>query len=653
MSSYPNEASGSPSRGGYSYRSQLGSWSANSPIAAAAIAQDAEDEPASESSEDESDASTVKPTQHSMIGSYRRPSFMATGPRGAVLPCQNVFSGEVHLSKAERQRMRDEERSLLRDNSLLPPKHARNRKSEDNLGAKLSRQLSIAGLRKTRTNPDEEVAPSIRVEGPDGGPASEHTPLLGRNGEMVDDDLEGLNSKWEEAIQAGKIQTTWQREAKVLTRYSRSLILTFILQYSLTMASIFTVGHIGKVELGAVSLATMTAQITGYAVYQGLSTSLDTLCAQAYGSGRKTLVGLQLQRMVYFLWLVSIPIGIIWLSGTYILQAIVPEKETARLAGLYLRIIFLGAPGYAAFECGKRFVQAQGLFSATLYVLLFCAPLNAFLNWFMVWHLKLGFIGAPIAVAITDNMLPFCLFLYVYFVDGRACWGGFSKKAFKNWVPMIRLALPGLVMVLAEFLAFEILTLAASWIGTTHLAAQSVLSTLTALTFQIPFPMSIAASTRIANLIGATLADAAKVAARVALIASVFVGVFNVILLSSLRNYIPQLFTNDKDVSDLVAKILPICAAFQLFDALAANCNGILRGLGRQEIGGYVNLFAYYAIAMPISFGTGFGLGWELQGLWLGPAIALFLVFIIEGWFIKRADWNAAVEDARVRNDAS
>ncbi|KAE9965868.1 hypothetical protein BLS_007355 [Venturia inaequalis] len=653
MSSHHNDAAGSPSRGGYSYRSQLGSWSANSPIAAAAIAQDAEDEPESESSEDESDASTVRPTQHSMMGSYRRPSFVATGPRGAVLPGQNVFSGEVHLSKAERQRMRNEERSLLRDNSLIPPKHASSGKSEDNLGAKLSKKLSIAGLRKTRTNPDEEAAPVIHEEGPDEAPASEHTPLLGRNGEMVDNDLEGLNSKWEEAIQAGKIQTTWQREAKVLARYSRSLILTFILQYSLTMASIFTVGHIGKVELGAVSLATMTAQITGYAVYQGLSTSLDTLCAQAYGSGRKTLVGLQLQRMVYFLWLVSIPIGIIWVSGTYILQAIVPEKETARLAGQYLRIIFLGAPGYAAFECGKRFVQAQGLFSGTLYVLLFCAPLNAFLNWFMVWHLGWGFIGAPIAVAVTDNMLPLCLFLYVYFVDGRACWGGFSKKAFKNWGPMIRLALPGLVMVLAEFLAFEILTLAASWIGTTHLAAQSVVSTLTALTFQIPFPMSIAASTRIANLIGATLADAAKVAARVALIASVFVGVFNVILLSSLRNYIPQLFTNDKDVSDLVANILPICAAFQLFDALAANCNGILRGLGRQEIGGYVNLFAYYAIAMPISFGTGFGLGWGLQGLWLGPAVALFLVFIIEGWFIKRADWNAAVEDARMRNDDS
>ena len=103
------------------------------------------------------------------------------------------------------------------------------------------------------------------------------------------------------------------------------------------------------------------------------------------------------------------------------------------------------------------------------------------------------------------------------------------------------------------------------------------------------------------------------------------IGIFNVILLSTLRNYIPQLFTNDQDVSDLVAKVMPLCAAFQLFDALAANCNGLLRGLGRQEVGGWVNLFCYYVIAMPISFYSAFALGWELEGLWSGPALALGL----------------------------
>jgi MATE family multidrug resistance protein len=139
-------------------------------------------------------------------------------------------------------------------------------------------------------------------------------------------------------VAEGKIHTTWQHELKTLTKSSAPLILTFLLQYSLPVASVFTIGHIGKVELGAVSLAGMTASITGYAVYQGLATSLDTLCSQAYGSGRPHLVGLQLQRMVCFLCLVTVPIATLWACGTQILSLIVPEKETARLAGIYLYV---------------------------------------------------------------------------------------------------------------------------------------------------------------------------------------------------------------------------------------------------------------------------------------------------------------------------
>ena len=93
-------------------------------------------------------------------------------------------------------------------------------------------------------------------------------------------------------------------------------------------------------------------------------------------------------------------------------------------------------------------------------------------------------------------------------------------------------------------------------------------------------------------------------------------------------------------------------AAFQLFDALAAYCNGVLRGLGRQEVGGYVQLFCYYVVAMPISMGTGFGLGWQLQGLWSGVAIALALVGAIEGVFLWRTDWQRSVEEAKKRNES-
>lgn len=218
---------------------------------------------------------------------------------------------------------------------------------------------------------------------------------------------------------------------------------------------------------------------------------------------------------------------------------------------------------------------------------------------------------------------------------------------------MIRLALPGLIMVEAECLAFEILTLASSYLGTSELAAQSILGTIASITWQIPFPLSIAGSTRIANLIGASLVDAAKVSAKVSFCGAVIVGMFNMLLLSSLRSYIPRLFSSDPEVVEIVAQVLPLCAAFQLFDALAANCNGILRGLGRQEIGGYVQLFLYYVIAMPLSMTTTFVLDWGVMGLWTGVALALALVSLIEAIFISRANWNRSVEDAVRRNEST
>lgn len=190
---------------------------------------------------------------------------------------------------------------------------------------------------------------------------------------------------------------------------------------------------------------------------------------------------------------------------------------------------------------------------------------------------------------------------------------------------MVRLALPGLMMVLAEYLAFEILTLSASWLSVRELASQSILGTIACIVYQIPFSISIAALTRVANLIGATLVDAARTAAKASLAAAVLVGAFNSLLLFSLRSYIPGLFTGDSEVAGLVTKVLPMCAAFQLMDALAANCNGVLRGLGHQEIGGLVALGAYYVVAVPISLGLGLWAGYGLYGLWTGPAIALLL----------------------------
>lgn len=260
---------------------------------------------------------------HQLGGALRRPSVVS----GSLITRSGLISTSplptTYLTSTERERLLEEEASLLRDNNILP------------------RKRSLHGL------PWQQRKPSTSS-------ASERDPLLPA-GSSVPADLAGEidpedaaavvdpTAKWKDSVEEGLISTTWQREITVLVRYSGPLILTFLLQYSLTVASVFSVGKLGTNELAAVSLASMTSNITGYTIYQGLATSLDTLCPQAYGSGRKKLVGLQMQRCFWFLMLCTVPIVIVWECSEYILRPIVPEKELCRLAGNYLRVLAIGA----------------------------------------------------------------------------------------------------------------------------------------------------------------------------------------------------------------------------------------------------------------------------------------------------------------------
>ncbi|EEU40239.1 uncharacterized protein NECHADRAFT_34138 [Fusarium vanettenii 77-13-4] len=582
------------------------SWRVGSPLAEQSLARDI----AECSDDDFEDNAIDDDASVSDFGTgplmYRRPSGVAFGGSRPVLNPQSF--ADPGLTALERKQSRNAELSLLRDNHVLPPKHAH---KSQGFFPRLYRRLFST---KVPQGEDEET-PAVTVQPPD-----ETAPLLGaQNG-----GTEHLSETWEHAVAEHRIKTTWQREAKTIVSYSGPLIVTFLLQYSINVTSIFAVGRIGKMELGAVSLANMSAAISCLAPFQGLATSLDTLCAQAYGSGHKHLVGLQFQRMTCFLFCLSVPVAVLWYFSEGIIASIVPEPESARLAGQYLRVMIFSIPGFILFEGGKRFTQAQGLFRATTYILLIVAPFNVFLSWLLVWKLEWGFVGAPTAVAISNNLLPIFLFLYVRFIDGRQCWGGFSRRALSNWWVMIRLALPGMIMVEAEWLAFEILTLCSSRFGPEYLAAQSVLATITTLSYEIPFPMSIAASTRIANLIGAGLVDPAKMTAKVAFAAACIIGMFNLTLYTSLRYKLPLLFTKDEDVVELVGAVIPIVSVMQVFDGLAAGAHGLLRGIGKQSIGGPANLIAYYVLSLPISLTLAFGLGWKLDGLWAGVTVGTF-----------------------------
>lgn len=466
-----------------------------------------------------------------------------------------------------------------------------------------------------------------------------------------------------------KDYTTKLYELTILVRTSLPLIITFLLQNSLSVASVFSVGHLGKKELAGITLGSMTANITGFAAIQGLATCLDTLCCQAYGAKKYHLVGIYLQRCIAMILTLFIPICLFWFFGAKsVLKKILPKSsnpegpqddELIDLAVNYLKVVSLGIPGYAIFECGKRFLQSQCVFHASTYILLICAPINMLLNYFLVWNktFGIGYLGAPLSVAIVDWLMAFGLIFYTVTTKHPAnvmkCWGGLNiTLSFKHWDRLLNLAFNGLIMVWAEFLAFEILTIFSSYLGIIALDANSVVSSITALSYQIPFAVSIAGSTRLANLVGASLPNSAKKSANVTLFLGFFVAVFNCLTMYFARSLIAMLFTSDKDVIAKVEDILKIIAVMQIFDSINAITNGLLRGEGRQHIGSVTNIFSYYVVGLPLAYSLTFHLHYDLYGLWIGTAIGLCCISITQTYYsVIHVNWTSIISEAHSRNE--
>lgn len=436
-----------------------------------------------------------------------------------------------------------------------------------------------------------------------------------------------------------------RREISVLLSFSLPIWLTHLLELSLNVVSVFSLGHLGTNELAAASLSSMTANVTGFSILAGFISALDSILPGAYTSQPK-MVGLYTQRMLVVVCYLLVPICAIWLASEYILLRLGQEPIVASLAALYLRTLVIGLPGYAGFEVCRRYLQAQGLMQAPTLVLFIVSPINALLNWLFVWgpeNVRFGFVGAPMA-SVISMWLMFILGAMQCYIAPRIAWDGWSTRAFTGLKPILQLGTAGTFAMCAEWWSWEIVGLVTSKLGTITLAAQSVLLVCSSISYQMPYAISVAAAVRVGNLLGASQAKHANISSNMSMLLSLCAGAVNSTIFMVIRNQLGTFFSNDPEVIALVTAVVPVMAAFQIMDGVCGVAAGILRGTGRQSAGAIINLTGYYAVGIPIGLFLTFGpprMG--LSGLWIGLTIALTYAAVFSALIIKRTDWEGEV----------
>ncbi|KAJ0123353.1 mate efflux family protein [Diaporthe amygdali] len=449
----------------------------------------------------------------------------------------------------------------------------------------------------------------------------------------------------------------WRSELALLLKYSLPLIATYLLQYSFFVITIMIAGHLGADDLAAASIGATTMNVIGLSILEGMATALDTLCAQAYGSGHKIGVGLHIQRMIALMGLSLVPVGLIWIFSPWILPLFVKQHHLAVKAGVFLQYSLIGLPGYGAFEAGKRFLQAQGDCNVGMVVLIICAPVNAGLSYWLAFPMDMGLAGAALGSALSNNLRFILLFLYVMSPLGKwshVCWGGLSRDALRNWGPMVSLSFAGVIVLIGEWAAFEILTFSTSYLSTGHLAAQTLLTTAIVVVWHIPFSISVALSTRVGHLIGGGYVDTARRAAALYFFVFFLVGLFNAALIYFFRYQIVSIFTKDPAIRELAVNSMWLAAVFEVIDSVVCGTNGLLRGLGKQSAAAYIAVSVNYLEAVPLAMWLELGspaLG--IDGVWVGFGSGVALTIVLECLYVRLLDWQSVVDKVKCREDAN
>ncbi|KAL6572941.1 hypothetical protein OROHE_002417 [Orobanche hederae] len=442
-------------------------------------------------------------------------------------------------------------------------------------------------------------------------------------------------------------------EIKMLYTIAFPMIITGLLIYGKSLISMLFLGKLGKDALAGGSLAIGLANITGYSVISGLASGMEPISSQAFGAKQWSLMTQTLQRTIILLLLACIPISVLWLNIQPILIFCHQNPKTSKIASTYLTFCLPDLFFQSLITPLKIYLRSQNITLPLMIGAAFALALHAPINYFLAERLSLGVKGVAFSVAISDFVLLANLMIYSC---SSASWrksrlsSSASIRCFdREWTSILNLALPSCLSVCFEWWWYELMILLSGILsdGSEAVATMGILLQATSLVYIFPSALSLAASTRVGNELGADHPDKAKLSYLIALSCAVLTSLVAVIFMVTLGDMWGRAFTEDGAVVGLTAAVMPVVGLCELGNWAQTTGCGVLRGSARPSVGARINLGSFYGVGLPLAVFMGFVLRMGLLGLWLGLLGAQVACAVLIVWVLSRTDWVLQANRAR------
>jgi MATE family multidrug resistance protein len=368
----------------------------------------------------------------------------------------------------------------------------------------------------------------------------------------------------------------------------------------------------------------------------GLLLALDPVVAQAVGAKDDEGVARAMQRGLLLAGLVAIVTSVVLLPAEGALRALAQPADVVPIAAGYAHATIPGTLPFFAFIVLRQSLQAIGRLRPIVVAIVAANFANAILNWIFI-HGRLGVpamgaVGTGWASSVSRWLLVLVLVLLARDELRRRLVP--VRRAVFEGAPlrrMLALGLPVAVHHALEYGAFGVVTVLMGWLGATQVAAHQVALNLAALTFMVPLGVAAAGSVLVGRAIGRGDADAARAAARTALVCGVAFMSTTALLFLGLAEPLARLYTSDASVVALAASLIPLAGIFQVFDGTQVVSAGVLRGAGDTRAPMVIGLVGFWLVGIPISLLLGIHGDAGPRGLWWGlvgglAAVALILL---------------------------
>ncbi len=326
---------------------------------------------------------------------------------------------------------------------------------------------------------------------------------------------------------------------------------------------------------------------------------------------------------------------LIGLITTLLLWAFIPAlyymgqpREVVDMAIPYYRYLMFSMPFTMLFFSSKQLLEGLGNTRAQMMATILCNGLNILLNWVFIYgkfgFREMGAEGAGLATFLSRAILPLLMFGYMYYrARYRVYFRRFRLFAWssKESSTLLRIGFPISAQVFLESSAFVFIGIMMGWFGTAAISANQIIQTLANAAFNIVMSVGVASTIRVSHCYGARDLRDAALSAKSSYHMAILWNLFAALIFVCYRYEIAHLFTENPEVIDLTARMMPLIALFQLSDGIQNVSVGVLRGLQDVKAIMPIAFVAYIVLNLPI----GYLLGFTLK---LGP-IGLILSFTV------------------------